>query len=165
MSHTVKVDLLAENEWERYRALRLAALESDGDAFGGNLENERLLSEDDWREKARFFPGLAALINHVDVGFMTVENLNGDFGATCWVGSCWVNPEFRKNGVLKSLFEFVDAHGTENGWEVQGLGVWVENESAIAAYERLGFIHMGGAQESTRKPGKYYQRMIRNVAK
>jgi len=159
------VEQLSPNDWQRLRDIRLAALRHDGHAFGGNLEAESAMNENEWRTKFEIFTGLVAVHDGVDVGFMSVENLAGDFGATCWVGSCWVNPNFRNRGALRALFEYVDANSKENSWEIQGLGVWVDNYSAIAAYEKLGFVKMGDPQESTRKPGLYYQRMIRNVAK
>jgi GNAT superfamily N-acetyltransferase len=159
------VEELSEDNWTRYRDLRIAALENDGEAFGGNLEAEKLLTESQWREKARQYVGVAALLDGKDIGVMTVENLAGDFGATCWVGSCWVNPEFRKLGALRALFDYVDQNALARDWAIQGLGVWVDNQPAIRAYEKLGFVQMGEKQPSTRKPGLFYQRMIRNVAK
>ena len=157
----VIVEQLSEDDWARLRDIRLAALQNDGHAFGGNLEAESAYDEPTWREKFTIFTGLIAKVDGIDVGFMSVENLKGDFGATCWVGSCWVSPEFRKLGALRSLFSYLDERAVEKNWSTQGLGVWVDNESAIKAYEKLGFAMMGEKQESTRKPGMYYQRMIR----
>lgn len=154
---------LHEDDWVRLRDIRLAALESDGHAFGGNLEAESAFSESEWREKFTIFSGVIASVDGVDVGFMSVENLKGDFGATCWIGSCWVRPDFRRTGVLQSLFDFVDEKAFERDWSIQGLGVWIDNQIAIGAYEKLGFAKMGEKQESTRKPGMYYQRMIRKT--
>lgn len=159
----INVEELTEDEWARLRDIRLAALENDGHAFGGNLEVERAYDENTWREKFKIFSGVIASVDGVDIGFMSVENLKGDFGATCWIGSCWIQPEFRGTGVLQSLFQFVDNCAAERDWLIQGLGVWVDNEIAIKAYERLGFAKMGEKQESTRKPGMYYQRMIRKT--
>ena len=161
MNHIVLVQELDENQWTRYRDIRLAALESDGHAFGGNLDSERLFTESEWRSKARQYIALVAVVGAEDIGMMTVENLKGDFGATSWVGSCWVDPEFRQHGALRALFEYLDLHAAQRDWSVQGLGVWVDNEIAITAYEKLGFEKMGEKQESTRKPGMYYQRMLR----
>lgn len=161
MSHIVLVQELDENQWTRYRDIRLAALESDGHAFGGNLDSERLFTESEWRSKARQYIALVAVVGAEDIGMMTVENLKGDFGATSWVGSCWVDPEYRQHGALRALFEYLDLHAAQRDWSVQGLGVWVDNEIAITAYEKLGFEKMGEKQESTRKPGIYYQRMLR----
>ncbi|MEY4290366.1 MAG: hypothetical protein RL130_308 [Actinomycetota bacterium] len=161
MTSSVLVTELSADEWQRYRDIRLAALAHDADAFGGNLESESQFTESQWREKALQYIGLVAVADSRDIGFMTVENLSGDFGATCWVGSCWVNPEFRRRGALAALFAHVDAHAEERDWNVQGLGVWVTNTSAIQAYRNLGFEAAGEPQQSTRKPGMYYQRMIR----
>jgi ribosomal protein S18 acetylase RimI-like enzyme len=161
MNHIVLVQELDENQWTRYRDIRLAALESDGHAFGGNLDSERLFTESEWRSKARQYVALVAVVGAEDIGMMTVENLKGDFGATSWVGSCWVDPEYRQHGALRALFEYLDIHAAQRDWSVQGLGVWVDNEIAITAYEKLGFEKMGEKQESTRKPGMYYQRMLR----
>ena len=161
MNHVVLVQELDENQWTRYRDIRLAALESDGHAFGGNLDSERLFTESEWRSKARQYVALVAVVGAEDIGMMTVENLKGDFGATSWVGSCWVDPEYRQHGALRALFEYLDLHAAQRDWSVQGLGVWVDNEIAITAYEKLGFEKMGEKQESTRKPGMYYQRMLR----
>ena len=161
MSRIVLVQELDENQWTRYRDIRLAALESDGHAFGGNLDSERLFTESEWRSKARQYIALVAVVGAEDIGMMTVENLKGDFGATSWVGSCWVDPECRQHGALRALFEYLDIHAAQRDWSVQGLGVWVDNEIAITAYEKLGFEKMGEKQESTRKPGMYYQRMLR----
>ena len=41
--------------------------------------------------------------------------------------------------------------------------MWTDNTAAIAAYEKLGFVEMGGPQASSRQPGKFYQRMIRKT--
>jgi ribosomal protein S18 acetylase RimI-like enzyme len=90
---------------------------------------------------------------------MSVEELDGDFGATCWIGGCWSDPEFRGIGLLREMFNFLDAQ--DRDWKIQGLGVWIDNYSAIAAYEKLGFVKMGEDTPSTRQPGKFYQRMIR----
>jgi GNAT superfamily N-acetyltransferase len=165
MHQLLTVEELNEDQWTRYRDIRLAALENDGHAFGGNLESEKAFTESEWRSKARQYIALVAVINGADIGMMSVENLKGDFGATCWIGSCWVNSEFRKLGALRALFEYLDSEASKKNWLIQGLGVWVDNESAIKAYEKLGFVMMGEKQESTRKPGMYFQRMIRKTAR
>lgn len=164
MTSAVLVEELSEDQWPRYREIRIAALESDGHAFGSSLEAELRYTEAEWRSKARQYVGIIASVASVDIGIMTVENLKGDFGATCWIGSCWVDPEYRQHGVLRALFEFTDARAHKRNWKKQGLGVWIDNEIAIKAYEKIGFVTMGEPEESTRKPGLFYQRMIRNAA-
>ena len=103
-------------------------------------------------------------VDGIDGAIMTIENLAGDFGARAWIGGCWSSPEYRGVGLLKAVLKFVDEHAQEKGWQRQGLGVWEDNYSAIAVYERLGFEAMGDRQPSSRVAGKFYIRMIRDAA-
>ena len=148
--------------WERLRRLRITSLSESPDAFGGNLETEEMLSEEEWRKKFEKLVHLVGVIDGIDIAVLSVENLDGDFGATCWIGGCWVNPEYRGRGVMKALISYLDEHAEERGWKVQGLGVFSDNDEAIAAYEKLGFIRKGELQPSTRRPDRSFQRMIRD---
>jgi GNAT superfamily N-acetyltransferase len=162
MNNGVVVQIIDPNEWQRLRSIRLQALTESGHAFGGTLEGESAESESEWRSKFIKNDFLIASVDGVDVAMMFIEVLDGDFGATCWIGGCWSNPKFRGKGVLSSMFRFIDQQ--DKDWKVQGLGVWTDNYNAIAAYEKLGFVKMGDDTASTRQPGKFYQRMIRKSA-
>jgi GNAT superfamily N-acetyltransferase len=154
------VELLTPDQWQRVRAIRLRALEESGYAFGGTFEIESSEDEATWRLKFDKNDFLIASVAGVDAAMLYIEVLKGDFGATCWIGGCWSDPNFRGNGLMRAMFTYIDEQ--EKDWKVQGLGVWTDNFSAIAAYEKLGFVKMGEDTASTRQPGKFYQRMIRN---
>ena len=159
MNNGVVVELIAANEWQRLRSIRLEALTDSGHAFGGTYEAESAEDESAWRLKFEKNDFLIASVNGEDAAMLYIEILKGDFGATCWIGGCWSNPKFRGKGLMRALFTFIDKE--EKDWKIQGLGVWTDNFSAIAAYEKLGFVKMGDDTASTRQPGKFFQRMIR----
>jgi len=162
MNNGVVVQEITANEWQRLRSIRLKSLEESPHAFGGTFEAESAEDEETWRLKFEKLVFLIASVDGVDGAVLSVEVLDGDFGATCWIGGCWSDPQFRGKGLMRAMFTFIDQQ--EKDWKVQGLGVWTDNFNAIAAYEKLGFVKMGGDVESTRKPGLFYQRMIRKSA-
>ena len=163
MSHVVLCHELSPDEWSRLREIRLASLLESPEAFGSSYEREIAFTEKEWRELFNLNSYLVASIDGKDIAMMFLEKLRGDFGATCWVGGCWSNPQYRGIGALRSMFDYVDSVKDQRGWQIQGLGVFIVNESAITAYEKLGFKAMGEVQESTRRPGNFYQRMIRGL--
>ena len=163
MSHVVLCHELSPDEWSRLREIRLASLLESPEAFGSSYEREIAFTEKEWRELFNLNSYLVASIDGKDIAIMFLEKLRGDFGATCWVGGCWSNPQYRGIGALRSMFDYVDSVKVQRGWQIQGLGVFIVNESAITAYEKLGFKAMGEVQESTRRPGNFYQRMIRGL--
>jgi GNAT superfamily N-acetyltransferase len=159
MSRDVVVEQLAPDEWQRLRSIRLEALTDSGHAFGGTYEAESAEDESTWRLKFEKNDFLIASVNGKDAAMLYIEILKGDFGATCWIGGCWSNPKFRGKGLMRALFTYIDRQ--DKDWKIQGLGVFTDNFSAIAAYEKLGFVKMGDDTASTRQPGKFFQRMIR----
>ena len=161
MTSTPVVELLTPDQWQRLRAIRLKALTESGHAFGGTFKTESAEDEASWRLKFEKNDFLIASVDGVDAAMLYIEVLKGDFGATCWIGGCWSDPQFRGKGLMRALFTFIDQQ--EKDWKIQGLGVFTDNYNAIAAYEKLGFVKMGEDTESTRKPGLFYQRMIRNL--
>jgi len=165
MPHNITCVELHADEWARLSNIRLKALIDSPHAFGGTYENERLFDEDSWRLEFAKQAFVIASVDGIDAGMMYVENLVGDFGATCWIGGCWSDPDFRGVGLMRAMFEFLDKQAASRDWLIQGLGVWTDNDLAISAYEKLGFVEMGGPQRSTRQPGKFYQRMIRKTIK
>jgi GNAT superfamily N-acetyltransferase len=78
--------------------------------------------------KVRYF---AASIDDKDCAIMSVEELDGDFGAKIWLGGCWVNPDVRGTGVMKAMVDFIDSVAVDRNWQCQGLGAtwtWAKME-------------------------------------
>jgi GNAT superfamily N-acetyltransferase len=121
MNNGVVVQEITANEWQRLRSIRLKSLEESPHAFGGTFEIESAEDEISWRSKFEKLDFLIASVDGVDGAVLSVEVLDGDFGATCWIGGCWSDPQFRGKGLMRALFTFIDEQ--EKDWKVQGLGV------------------------------------------
>lgn len=67
-------------------------------------------------------------------------------GEIWWLQSVYVLPEFRNQGVFRSLYQYVEELA-RNSPDVIGLRLYVENhnERAQKAYDRLGFHDAGYA--------------------
>ena len=157
-----KVTLLTPNDWQRLKHIRLQALKSNPEAFGPKYEEELAHDESTWRKRFIKEDYLLASINQIDVGMLYIEVLNGDHGATCWIGGCWTDPSYRGQGVMRALFSFIDENCESKGWQRQGLGVWTHNHEAIKTYKALGFLVAGEKMPSTNYPGQYFQHMVRD---
>jgi GNAT superfamily N-acetyltransferase len=152
------------DDWGSVRDIRLRSLLLDPEAFGARYEVEVTEDEAFWRAFIARQSVVVVERDNVAVAIATIENLDGDFGAACWLGGCWVATEERGHGHLRAIMDYIDEHASARSWSVQGLGVWIDNDVAIRAYESLGFVTVGEPQVSTRQPPRLYQRMIRHVA-
>ena len=158
----MKVELLGPDQWHRLREIRLNSLKDSPDAFGGTIEAESKMEKEDWEVKFATLDFLIVSTDQVDIAIMSVEVLNGDHGATCWIGGCWSDPRYRGQGALRALFNFLDEQTDLKNWGRQGLGVWADNEDAIAAYKAIGFSEAGEKKPSERQPGRFYIHMVRD---
>ena len=158
----MKVELLGPDQWHRLREIRLNSLKDSPDAFGGTIEAESKMEKEDWEVKFATLDFLIVSTDQVDIAIMSVEVLNGDHGATCWIGGCWSDPRYRGQGALRALFDFLDEQTDLKNWGRQGLGVWADNEDAIAAYKAIGFSEAGEKKPSERQPGRFYIHMVRD---
>jgi GNAT superfamily N-acetyltransferase len=162
MNSQIVVSLLSRGEWERLKSIRLRALKDNPQAFGADYNEVQSRSKEDWLKDYNKEDYLVASINGLDVGMLYIEVLKGDHGATCWIGGCWTDPNFRGNGVMRAIFNYIDKNAKEKGWIRQGLGVWVDNLVAINSYKSLGFTFAGEKMPGSRE-GKFFQHMIRQV--
>jgi GNAT superfamily N-acetyltransferase len=162
VSQKIEVSLLIPDEWERLKQIRIRALTANPEAFGAKLTEVMSQAKDDWLKLYEKEDYLIASTGGVDIGMLYIEVLKGDHGATCWIGGCWTDPDFRGIGVMRSLFNYIDDHASEKSWQRQGLGVWADNLVAINSYKSLGFA-FAGEKILGDTSGKYFQHMVRDL--
>jgi len=151
------------DEAERLRNLRLAALKDAPYAFGAQYEVDKEKPISFWQQSIADTNWFFVAINGEDIGLIGVEVAGEDRGSDCWIFGWWIAPNYRGRGVTALMLRKIDEFCLEKNWRKQGLGVWPENERAIAAYRKLGFTSGVGPIPSRSKPGQLYLPMYRNL--
>lgn len=151
------------NDFERLRALRLAALKDAPAAFGAKYEDEIKKPESEWSDRLVNTHWCFAVVDGVDVGLLAVDRAEKDRNSDCWLSSWWLSEGLRGSGITKLMLNWVEQLCIENNWQKIGLGVWPENLRARAAYKKLGFTEAEKLLPSRSIPGLMYLAMYRNV--
>lgn len=131
--------------WQRYRAVRLAALQDAPDMFGSTYERELGFDETEWRRRAERTVTYLATRSATDVGMAGVY----EFDAGWCVMGMWLHRDVRGSGVVDALIDACVHTALEHGSAHLTLWVMEDNPRGIRAYERNGFRLTG-----EREPGR-----------
>ena len=150
----IEVREIGEDDWLQWRAMRLAALATDPDAFGSTLAEWSGPNdlEERWRARLAVSPFTALLdVDGRTAGMVAAYRPEG----AVEVVSLWVHPAFRGLGVGAAALNAVVAFA--DGEDVL-LSVRAANTHAIRLYERCGFVDEGvspddPAERRMRRPG------------
>lgn len=153
------------DDWEALKALRLRALRTDPQAFGGTLAEEEALPASRWSERAR-----QAATSPVS-GQWIAEDAAGGLVGSCvltelegrvHVFAMWVDPSVRGRGVGGRLLDAALAWGDHAlpGREVQ-LEVNPRQTTAVQLYEARGFHRTGGRRSLGHMEGEWRIEMVR----
>lgn len=131
--------------WERYRAVRLAALRDAPEMFGSTYEREIAFTEAEWRTRAERPATFLAVRDSIDIGMAGAY----EFGAGWCVMGMWLRRDLRGSGAVDLLLEACAGVAREHGADRLSLWVMEDNPRGIRAYERGGF-RLTGEDESGR---------------
>ncbi len=149
----------------RLRQIRLAALKDAPYAYGAKYEVDKDKPISVWQESLEISNWFFASIDGVDIGLVGVEKAGTDRLSDCWIFGWWIAEQYRGKGVVKLMLEEIDKFCLENNWLHQGLGVWPENQRAVAAYIKLGFVSGKELIPSRSIPDQMYLPMYRRLGK
>ncbi|HEY8318065.1 MAG TPA: GNAT family N-acetyltransferase [Amnibacterium sp.] len=138
---------IGEDDWREWRAMRLAALAADPDAFGSTLAEWTGPNDLEARWRARLASSPLSVLLDVDgrtAGMVAAYRPDGPVE----VVSLWVHPEFRGLGVGEAALAEVVAFA--DGEDVL-LSVRAANPHAIRLYERCGFVDEGVSPDDPRE--------------
>lgn len=131
---------IGPDDWERFRAVRLASLSDSPAAFGSRYEDWLNASEDRWR--SRLTAVALTLIAHDGTEDLGVVSGQPDGESWAELISMWVKPPARGTGTGGALITAMVAWAAEQGRSTY-LMVRSENVRARVAYERAGFVDRG----------------------
>jgi ribosomal protein S18 acetylase RimI-like enzyme len=160
---SIEIVTVTVNDFERLRALRLAALKDTPDAFGAKYEDEVNKPISEWQDRLKNTNWCFVVADGVDIGLLAVDRAEKDRNSDCWLSSWWIRDEFRGSGIPKLMLNWLEQLCIEKNWEKIGLGVWPDNLRAISAYKKLGFTEAEKLLPSRSIPGLMYLAMYRNV--
>ncbi|MBV1857422.1 MAG: GNAT family N-acetyltransferase [Nannocystaceae bacterium] len=141
----VHVEALEEDEWERLRSVRLAALLDAPEAFGSKHQNVVHWIEPAWREQLRRITTFVAVDAGKDVGMVRgIEH--ADLPDAAYLVSMWVHPGARKRGVGGALIERVVEWTAASGRTRLFLDVRTYNTAAQRLYRARGFLPTGARE-------------------
>ena len=144
----MKLVNLEPDDWQRYSAIRLRALQTDPEAFFSTAEESLKFSEKDWRRRLAIEDSRTIVASDdagQDVGLVAAlpytqsDGEPGDYELV----AMWVAPEARRAGLSKELVRATIDASREFG--AKRLVLWVAwgNLKAELLYERFGFKRTG----------------------
>jgi ribosomal protein S18 acetylase RimI-like enzyme len=157
----IVVRVLAEQDWQEWREMRLAALAESPSAYSSTLAEWAGEGdvEERWRSRLRSVAlNLVADLGDLPAGMTSATApADGDVELI----SMWVVPELRGRGVGDALIEAVVAWAFEQGAARVGLDVRKANHQAVALYRRNGFRDVVAGPVPRGMPPE--QRMVREL--
>ncbi|MBF6127119.1 GNAT family N-acetyltransferase [Nocardia brasiliensis] len=138
---TIGIRLLAADDWEAFRRLRLRSLADTPQFFGSTLADAQARTEAQWRQILSERVQFVAVGDGVELG--TVGAMRDVDRGGLHLVSMWVAPEARGTGVsdllVEAVLDWADTAGSPPVW----LEVADGNTVAERLYLRHGFVRTG----------------------
>ena len=149
---TVRIERLGPRDGERWRSIRLHALEDAPHAFGTTYAEAAQWDIARWEAQLIEFATFVAVVDDRDVG--VVRGAAHESIHMRELVSLWVAPTARRQGIGAQLIDSVAAWAKATGATALVLDVVAANTSAIALYERTGFRRFTGDAPGDRAPNE-----------
>ncbi|HWD81467.1 MAG TPA: GNAT family N-acetyltransferase [Kribbella sp.] len=136
--------MLGADDWPIAREVRLRALKDSPTAYLADYEDEVTVGEAGWRERFTRMRWVVARDAGRIVGLASSVRVAGRPSYERHIESVWVDPRYRRNGVLRAILGRLAAEEPD----VTEWRVWVLDTNTVArqVYDRLGFSPTGERQ-------------------
>jgi len=140
---SVTVCRLVADDWQTYRAIRLAMLLESPSAFGTTHDEAAGNDEQSWRQRLADNVVLLASVGPTPAGSAMYSVLRAIDSGDCSLYGMWVDPRFRRSGVGRALIDAALAQARAAGRRRVLLHVVADNIEAARLYENAGFVATG----------------------
>ena len=158
----MQVFRLVESDAERFRALRLKALQECPDAFTSSYAHDHIQPLDWYREMLRE-QAIFAYGDSVQLLAMAGLHVAKRQEKIVHKGLLWgvyADASLRGKGVMRMLLEQLMAHAQASGLELLQLGVGTYNTGAIKLYQSLGFVEYGVEKHALKMGERYIDEIL-----
>jgi GNAT superfamily N-acetyltransferase len=155
------VERLNVGEGDRWRSIRLRALQEAQHAFGTTFAEAAAWPRSRWEQQMVDFATFIAVADGSDMGVArgAVHPTRRDVRELI---SMWVAPSARRQGIGSNLIDAVADWASSEGATALALDVVKDNHSAIALYASKGFELFTGGSLGEREPHEI--RMVKSIA-
>ena len=153
--------VLAADDWETVRDVRLQALKDSPAAYISSYEATAARTEADWRQTFTDGLWIVAQRGCRIVGLARSLRVDDRPPDERHLESIWVDPRYRRSGVMRAILRYL----AELEPDVHDWLLWVvdRNLDARTVYERLGFRATGERQLLTDESGRTELRLKRST--
>jgi ribosomal protein S18 acetylase RimI-like enzyme len=139
------VHRLLPQDWQAYRAIRLAMLQESPRSYGSTHAHAAGFDEQLWKERLADNAVMLAVVGTTSAGSVMYSEIGMTGSGDCALYGMWVDPRFRRAGVGRVLVDAVIAQARAAGKRRVVLHVVADNDPAAGLYKRAGFVPTGRA--------------------
>ncbi|WP_096440012.1 GNAT family N-acetyltransferase [Alteribacter populi] len=157
----MEIRILKPSDAQKYRELRLEALQTSPEAFASTFEEEKAYSIETYADRfeSEHSFNFAAFAEEDNlVGMVTLVRANKEkLKHRATILGMYVTPDKRGEGIGKRLItEAIDKAKAHGGIEQIYLHVVTTNESAVKLYSSIGFTSFGTERHALKSADTYY---------
>jgi L-amino acid N-acyltransferase YncA len=151
--------LTLEDDFKKFRALRLKALSESPMAYGIAVSDESGRTEDEWRKICREKCYVIAEYEGEFIGMLGASEFFGSYiRHQVEIISAYIDPRFRGQGVMRRIFELLKSELQKKNYLEQMI-VWVtlhEGQASRFVFEKFGFKFAGVLSKAVKINDRYY---------
>jgi RimJ/RimL family protein N-acetyltransferase len=148
----IEVKKVTNEDWEVYRAVRLASLIDSPASFSSSYANELKYSEEKWRSilephdvtRSSSMPLLARVNSEpASIGLGYIHNIDSQVGC---IYQMWTKPEYRNKGCASKILQSIIIWAKESKLHTLDLSITTANKAATALYLSSGFKELANSE-------------------